>query len=49
MAQYVDVGSLNGLFKESYANKIKDLVPEGVKLYNMLDFNGAEKQPGNLN
>lgn len=48
MAQYVDVSTLNGLFKESYASKIKDLVPEGVKLYNMVDFNGAEKQPGNF-
>lgn len=45
MAQYVDVSTLNGLFKESYASKIKDLVPEGVKLYNMVDFNGSEKQP----
>lgn len=48
MAQYADVGTLNGLFKESYASKIKDLVPEGVKLYNMVAFNGAEKQPGNF-
>lgn len=48
MAQYVDVGTLNGLFKESYAKTIKDLVPEGVKLYNMIEFNGAEKQPGNF-
>lgn len=48
MAQYVDVSTLNGLFKESYAKKITDLVPEGVKLYNMIAFNGSEKQPGNF-
>jgi hypothetical protein len=48
MAQYVDVSTLDGNFKESYANKIKDLVPEGVVLYNKIDFNGADKQPGNF-
>lgn len=42
------VESLNGLFKESYADKIKDLVPEGVKLYNMIPFNSSQKQTGNL-
>lgn len=34
--------------KESYAKNIKDLVPEGVKLYNMVGFNSAEKMPGNF-
>lgn len=47
MAQYVEVSTLDGLFKESYAKNIKDLVPEGVKLYNKIQFNGSEKQPGN--
>lgn len=42
------VDSLNGYFKESYADKIRDLVPEGVKLFKMVDFNSADKQPGNL-
>jgi len=42
------VDTLNGYFKESYADKIKDLVPEGVKLLKMIDFNSAEKAPGNL-
>jgi hypothetical protein len=42
------VESLNGLFKETYASKIKDLVPEGVKLLKMIDFNSSEKSPGNF-
>lgn len=42
------VDTLNGLFKESYASKIRDLVPEGVKLLNMIDFNSSDKAPGNL-
>lgn len=49
MAQQANtVDTLNGLFKESYASKIRDLVPEGVKLLNMIDFNSSDKQPGNL-
>lgn len=46
MAQYVQVDNLNGLFKEVYANKVKDLVPEGVKLFNMVPFMSSEKQLG---
>jgi hypothetical protein len=42
------VDTLNGLFKESYASKIQDLVPEGVRLLKEIPFNSAEKQPGNL-
>jgi hypothetical protein len=42
------VDTLNGYFKESYADKIQDLVPEGVKLLKLVDFNSAEKSPGNL-
>jgi hypothetical protein len=49
MAQQAStVDTLNGLFKESYASKIQDLVPEGVKLLNMVSFNSSDKQPGNL-
>jgi hypothetical protein len=40
------VTSLNGHFKEVYASKIVDLIPDGVKLYNMIKFVGAEKQLG---
>lgn len=42
------VDTLNGFFKESYADHIKDLVPEGVKLLKMIDFNSADKATGNL-
>lgn len=42
------VGNLNGLFKEVYADKLKDLIPDGVKVMNKVKFNGKDKQPGNL-
>jgi hypothetical protein len=40
--------TLNGLFKEVYADKLENLIPEGLKLYKMIDFLPKEKQPGNL-
>lgn len=40
--------TLNGLFKETYADKLKDLIPEGLKLYKSIDFLAKDKQPGNL-
>src|ERR1700759_1996887 len=40
--------TLNGLFKEAYADKLENLIPEGLKLYKMIDFLPKEKQPGNL-
>jgi len=42
------VGNLNGLFKETYADKLKELIPDGVKLMNMIKFMPKDKQPGNL-
>lgn len=33
--------------KEAYADRVKDLIPEGVKVYNMFKFQSADKQPGN--
>lgn len=48
MSQANTVATLNGNFKEVYADKIKDLVPDGVKLYNMIDFEGGEKATGNI-
>lgn len=42
------VGTLNGLFKESYADKLKELIPDGVKLLNKISFMSKERQPGNL-
>ena len=43
-----DFETMNAIFKEVYADKVKDLIPEGVKLYNMIDFVGADKQPGDI-
>lgn len=42
------VGNLNGLFKEVYADKLKELIPDGVKLLNKIKFAPKDKQPGNL-
>jgi len=40
--------SLNANFKEVYADKIQELIPDGVKLLNMIDFMPKDKQLGNL-
>lgn len=40
--------SLNAMFKETYADKIKHLIPEGLKLLNKIKFMSKDKQPGNL-
>ena len=42
------VGNLNGFLKEVYADKLHELIPEGLKLVNMIKFIGKEKQGGNL-
>ena len=42
------VGNLNGLFKEVYADKMKELVPDGVILLNLIKFMPKDKNPGNL-
>lgn len=42
------VGNLNGLFKETYADKLENLIPDQVKLLNMIKFMAKDKQPGNL-
>lgn len=41
-------GSLNAMFKENYAEKIEDLIPDGVKILNEIKFMPKDKQPGNL-
>lgn len=41
------VGNLNGLFKETYADKLENLIPDQVKIMNMIPFMSKEKQPGN--
>lgn len=42
------LGTLNGLFKETYADSLKELIPDGVKLINKIKFMSKDKQPGNL-
>jgi len=42
------VGTLNGFFKEGYADKLKELIPDGVKLMKDIKFLSKDKQPGNL-
>jgi len=46
MAGENTVTSLNGLFKEVYADKIKDLVPTQTKMVNMVPFVAGDKQLG---
>lgn len=42
------VGTLNGFFKETYADKLGELIPDGVKILNKIKFMSKDKQPGNL-
>lgn len=42
------VGTLNGFFKETYADKLELLIPDGVKLLNKIKFMSKDKMPGNL-
>lgn len=42
------LSSLNGLFKETYADKLKELIPDGVKLLNRIKFMSKDKQPGEI-
>lgn len=41
------LATLNGMFKEAYADKIQQLIPDGVKLLNKIEFMSKDKQPGN--
>lgn len=43
-----NLSSLNGMFKECYAEKLGELIPDGVKLLNKIKFLSKDKQPGNL-
>lgn len=43
-----DFDTLNAIYKEAYADRVKDLIPEGVKVLNMIKFQPSEKQPGNF-
>jgi len=42
-----EVATLNGLFKDQYANKVQDLVPDHVKLYNAVKFDESKKTGDN--
>lgn len=42
------IGNLNGLFKEVYADKLKELIPDGVKFLNMIKFSQRSDSLGNL-
>lgn len=35
--------TLDGLFKESYADKLLDLIPDGVKVLNKIGFLSKDK------
>lgn len=41
-----EVATLNGLFKDRYAEKVKDLVPDHIKLYNSVKFDTSKKLGG---
>lgn len=48
MATANSLSTLNGFFKEAYADKLEELIPDGVKLLNKIKFMAKDKQPGNL-
>lgn len=48
MATANSLSTLNGFFKEAYADKLQELIPDGVKLLNKFKFMSKDKQPGNL-
>ena len=39
--------TLNGLFKELYADKVQNLIPDGIKLLSRIKFASKNKNPGN--
>jgi hypothetical protein len=43
-----NLDTLNGLFKEVYADKLEDLIPDGVKLLNKIPFSKKDRQLGNF-
>lgn len=42
-----EVATLNGLYKDRYADKVQDLVPDHVKLYNAIKFDESKKMGDN--
>ena len=47
MATENSLSTLNGFFKETYADKLAELIPDGVKMMNKIKFMSKDKQPGN--
>jgi hypothetical protein len=41
--------TLNGLFKDTYAKSLKNLIPDGVQLLNKIPFVEQDAMPGNFN
>lgn len=48
MAANNNLTSLNGLFKEVYADKLENIIPDGVKLLKSISFVAKDKQNGSL-
>lgn len=48
MAGENTVTTLNGLFKEVYADKLENLIPEGTKFMQKVPFSGRKRELGNL-
>lgn len=48
MAGENTVTSLNGLFKEVYADKLQNLIPEGTKLMQKIPFSARKRELGSL-
>jgi hypothetical protein len=46
MASANNLSTLNGLFKEVYADKLENLIPDGVMLLKRIPFVSKEKQNG---
>ena len=47
-AQANNMSTLNGLFKERYADKIERLIPDGAKMMKEIPFISRDKSPGNF-
>lgn len=48
MAGENTISTLNGLFKEVYADKIENLIPEGTKFMQKIPFSNRKKELGSL-
>lgn len=47
MSQFNDLTTLNGLFKDVYANEIHNMIPSVAKLQDIIKFIGKQQQEGN--